>query len=72
MMKFKAVYMSGESRKADPTDYIDYYEAENGLKIEIVELINSTHRFYRVWSADGKALRSSDFLNEAKLYCMEV
>lgn len=74
MIKFQAVYMSGETRKADSTDYIDYYRAENGMIIEIVDVINTACRFYRVYLSESdkaakNVLESFSYLNEAKRFC---
>ena len=48
-MKFTRVYMSGETKKADNTDYIDYYKAENGMIIQIIEPLNMSGRWYKVF-----------------------
>ena len=74
MIKFKPIYMSGETRKADSADYIDYYRAENGMIIEICEIINSYVRYYKVYlneedKAAHKVLESFTYLNDAKLFC---
>ena len=50
-MKYEKIYMSGENKKADNTDYIDYYKAENGKVIQIVELLNTSDRFYKVYNS---------------------
>lgn len=64
-MKFKKIYMfGGEYGKADPTDYVDYYEAENGMKINIHDSItNPQDRYYTV---NGYIFFT---LREAKEYC---
>lgn len=62
-MKYKRIYtISGTNKKADDTDYISKYIAENGKVIEIMELVNSPMRWYRV---DGKEF---DTLKAAKNY----
>ena len=54
-MKFERIYMgSGTNKKADSTDYVNYYKAENGMVIQIVELINSTIRFYKVFKDEDE------------------
>ena len=48
-MKFKRIYMvGGENGKADPTDYVVGYKAENGKRIEIMSLLNTPGRWYEV------------------------
>lgn len=62
-MKFTKIYkFSGTNHKDDETDYIDRYEAENGTVIEIVELINTNIKWYKV---NGKEF---DTLKAAKAY----
>ena len=63
-MKFKKVYMlGGLNGKADPTDYVIGYVAENGAYIEIKELINSSYRWYAVNGHEYNTLK------EAKAAC---
>ena len=60
-MKFKRIYMEGGLEgKADNTDYVIGYLAENGKIINIEELINTNYRFYVV---DGISYQT---LEEAK------
>ena len=49
-MKFEKIYMqSGTNKKADNTDYVDYYKAENGMIIQPIEFLNSSAKFYKVF-----------------------
>lgn len=62
-MKYTKIYVcSGTNQKADETDYIDRYIAENGAVIKIKEVINTNYRWY---SVNGK---SFDTLKAAKAY----
>ena len=64
-MKFTKDYMIGGLKgKDDSTDYIVGYKAENGMYIEIKELIDNTYRWYKV--NDGKEFQ---YLKDAKAYC---
>ena len=54
-MKFERIYMqSGTNKKADNTDYVDYYRAENGVVIQIVEMLNMPGKVYRVFNNEGE------------------
>lgn len=65
-MRYTRIYMEGgENGKADPTDYVIGYRAENGKKIEVVSLINTSAKWYKV---DGW---SYDTLKEAKKHIEE-
>ena len=61
-MKFERIYMqSGTNKKADSTDYVDYYKAENGAVIQIVELINVDDRFYKVFRDESEWKKYNPF-----------
>ena len=63
-MKFTRVYLiGGEAGKDDDTDYVVGYRAENGMYIEIKELVDNTYRWYMV---GGKEFGT---LKDAKAYC---
>ena len=63
-MKFTRIYLiGGTNGKANNTDYVIGYKAENGKVIIIRELINSSFRWYEV---DGK---SYETLKQAKAAC---
>lgn len=63
-MKFKRDYLiGGTNGKNNPSDYVVGYLADNGMYIDIVELINSTFRWYRVGN------KSFELLKHAKAYC---
>ena len=49
-MKFERIYMgSHTNKKADSTDYVDYYKAENGMIIQVIEFLNTGGKFYKVF-----------------------
>lgn len=63
-MKFKRVYLiGGEAGKDDNTDYVVGYRAENGMYIEIKELVDNTYRWYMVGGKEFGTLKA------AKEYC---
>ena len=65
-MKYEKIYMgSHTNKKADSTDYVDYYKAENGKVIRIMELINSTYRFYKVYDSVDEMLTYYPFGEKA-------
>ena len=71
-MKFERIYMaSGTNKKADNTDYVDYYKAENGAVIQIVETINPVYRFYKVLNGVDEMRRKPNPLVENYHMCFE-
>ena len=65
-MAFKRDYLiGGLNGKADPTDYVVGYQADNGMYIEIRSITGETFRWYRV---NGKEFEK---LKDAKEYCMK-
>ena len=54
-MKFERIYMTSHTnKKADSTDYVDYYKAENGMVIQIVEPLNMSGRWYKVFANEDE------------------
>ena len=82
----KRVYLtSGTNKKADPTDEINYYLADNGMAILIETFLNMSGRMYVVIDNEEHAkkynslighndgfIRSFDNLKAAKAFVKEV
>ena len=61
-MKFERIYMgSGTNKKADSTDYVDYYKAENGAIIARIELLNVGDIYYRVYNNEKEYKKHNPF-----------
>lgn len=60
IMKYTKIYaVSGTSKKADATDYVDKYIAENGEVIEIMSLINTSYKWYKVGNKEYDTLKEA-------------
>lgn len=66
-MKFKRIYFFGGNKKDGENDFIDRYEAENGMEIYVVSLFDSPS--CKWYSVNG---RSFDTLRAAKQYVSKI
>lgn len=72
-MKFERIYMqSGTNKKADSTDYVDYYRAENGVVIQVVELLNSRDRLYKVFDSETDMRRKPNPFRLGVHWCFQT
>lgn len=61
-MRFERIYMqSGTNKKADSTDYVDYYKAENGAVIQKIELRGVGDVFYKVFESEDDIKKYNPF-----------